>query len=391
MVRKIAALILSALLIAVPAAAREALSTNPVEPAPPIELNCESAILIEPESGQVIFEKDADARRPVASVTKIMAILLCCEAVEQGRISLDDTIAISRQAEQMGGSQVLLDVGETQTVRVLLKSMIVGSANDATVAMGEFLFGSEQLMVERMNARAAELGMNDTRFVNSTGLPAEGHYTTARDVARMSMELIKHPVYFEFSTIWMDEVDHGDGRVTQLTNTNRLIRLYEGCDGIKTGSTQEAGYCISASAVRGDMRLIAVALGAKTGKERFSIAGDMLDYGFATYRRLRVAQQGARVRGEMRVTGGQTDAVPLYLDGDLTLLVKKGEEDQIELTPNLPESIHAPVEAGQQVGEVEIKRDGRTVGRIAVAAQNSVGRQTLFTGLGRVLARWFYQ
>ena len=253
-------------------AAPPALSAAPLLETPPIELPCAAAILVEPQSGQVLFAQNTDTPRPVASVTKVMTILLALEALSQGRVSLEDEFSISQAAAGMGGSQVLLDVGEVQPFSVLLKSAIVGSANDASVAIAEALYGSESVFVERMNERARELGLTDTHFVNCTGLPAEGQQTTARDVAVMTMAMLSYPTYFDFSTVWLDEVDHGDGRITQLTNTNKLIRLYDGCDGGKTGSTNEAGYCISATAERGGMRLIAVVLGADTGSERFDIA-----------------------------------------------------------------------------------------------------------------------
>lgn len=368
-----------------------AVATSPLETELPFELEAASVLLMEPESGQVIFEKNADDQRPVASVTKVMSILLALEAVEQGRAQMDDQVIISKQAAGMGGSQVLLDVGETQSYGVLLKSMIVGSANDAAVAIAEHLYGSEQLFVERMNERARALGMRGTHFVNCTGLPAEGHYTTARDVALMSVEVLRHPLYFDYSTIWLDEVDHGDGRKTSLTNTNRLIRLYEGCDGVKTGSTNEAGYCMSATAKRGDMRLIAVVLGAETGKTRFAIAGKMMDHGFANYRRYPVAQSGAKVRGEIPVSGGNRGSVPLKLDGNLTLLVKRGEEQRIELTPELPELLHAPVAMGQQVGVVNVVLEGRQIAKIPVVAAAEVGRHGFWDGFDRVIQRWFYR
>ena len=315
--------------LALLAPAPAALAEGALETAPPIPLLCESAVLMEPESGQILFEQNAGERRPVASVTKVMAILLALEALEAGRATLGDPVTISKTAAGMGGSQVLLDAGETQPFEILLKSMIVGSANDATVAIGEYLYGSHQLFVDRMNERAQELGMADTYFVNSTGLPAEGHYTTARDVARMTVEMLKHPLYFDYSTIWLDSVIHESGRETQLTNTNRLIRLYDGCDGGKTGSTSEAGYCLSATAERGGMRLIAVVLGAQSSTARFDTAASMFDYGFANYRLYPVARSGAKIRGEMPVEGGNLPSIALMLQGDLTLLMKKGGEQAV--------------------------------------------------------------
>ena len=369
-------------------AAPPALSAAPLLETPPIELPCAAAILVEPQSGQVLFAQNADTPRPVASVTKVMTILLALEALSQGRVSLEDEFSISQAAAGMGGSQVLLDVGEVQPFSVLLKSAIVGSANDASVAIAEALYGSESVFVERMNERARELGLTDTHFVNCTGLPAEGQQTTARDVAVMTMAMLSYPAYFDFSTVWLDEVDHGDGRITQLTNTNKLIRLYDGCDGGKTGSTNEAGYCISATAERGGMRLIAVVLGADTGSERFDITSEMLDYGFAHYRLYPVAQEGTKVRGELPVTGGDSAGVPLVLGGALTLLIQKGEEQGIQLVPDLPESVEAPIAAGQEVGGVEVVVDGRSVARIPVLAAREVTAKGLKNALSRVLRAW---
>lgn len=372
-------------------AASAELSIGSMEESPALELDCVSALLVEPDSGQIIFEKNADEQRAVASVTKIMSILLTLEALESGKIHPEDAVVISANAAGMGGSQVLLDAGETQSVDVLLKSMIVGSANDATVALAEHVSGSVQAFVELMNRRAKELGMLDTHFVNTTGLPAQGHHTTARDVARMAMELARHDRFYEYSTVWMDEIIHESGRVTSLTNTNRLIRLYDGCDGLKTGSTAEAGYCMAATARRGDMRLIAVVLGAATGKERFSIASEMMDYGFANYRRYPVTEKGARVRGELPVRGGSAESVALELDDDLTLLLRRGDEQQVSLSPNLPEEAIAPVRQGEHMGSVDVLLGERVVGRVQVVAAESVDRQGLADGLDRVLSNWCFQ
>lgn len=393
-IRRFLALMLASLFVVSCAGVAQAatLTGAPVEQDTPIPIQAKAAILVEPNSGQIIFEMNADERLPIASVTKVMGVLLACEALEQGRVRTDEMVTVSKQAEGMGGSQVLLDVGEVQPFTVLLKSMIVGSANDATVAVGEHLFGSEELFVQRMNQRAQELGMENTKFGNSTGLPTKAeHYCSARDVARMSMELVKHKIYFDYSTIWMDEVNHGDGRTTQLTNTNRLVRTYEGADGVKTGSTSEAGYCMAASAKRGDMRLIAVVLGATTGKERFAIAGKIMDYGFANYRNFVVAERGAKVRGEMKVTGGKKDGVQLILGDDLQMLVQKGDEQEIDLVPQLPQSLHAPILEGQKVGSVDVIRGERKVGEIKVIAAESIERQDYGTGWQRIFGRWFYQ
>ena len=370
--------------------ARAELSLLPLEERAPVSLECKSALLMEASSGQIIFETNADEKRPVASVVKIMTILMCLEAVDSGRVSLDDRVTISKNASGMGGSQVLLDTGEVQTLDILLKSTVVGSANDAAVAIAEHLYGSQELFVKQMNARAQALGMKDTVFVNCTGLPAQGQHTTARDVARMAAALFGHDLYYKYAGVWMDKVDHGDGRVTDLTNTNRLIRFYDGCDGGKTGSTNEAGYCIAATAKRGGMRLIAVVLGGSSGKKRFACAEKMFDHGFANYRLLTAAERGTRVRGEMPVTGGSLDSVPLALDGDLTLLMNKAEAAEIELKPNLPPSVAAPVAAGDEIGSVDILLNGRTIARIPVAAAGSVARQGFPDAWRRLWEGWMF-
>lgn len=363
---------------------------NALEEAP-MTLNCAAALLMEPQSGQIIFEINADEKRPVASVTKIMTILLTCEALEDGAIDLSEEVCVSRTAAGMGGSQVLLDAGETQTVNELIKSVIVGSANDSAVALAEHMAGSVQLFVDRMNARAEELGMQDTVFVNCTGLPAEGQHTTARDVALMASELSRHELFYCYSSIWLEDFTHESGRITTLTNTNKLLRLYDGCDGIKTGSTNEAGYCMAASAKRGGMRLIAVVLGAPSGKERFSVASTMLDYGFAGYRLYPVAERGAAVRGRMPVIGGQAEDVALTLNADLTLLIKKGEERSITLEADLPEALTAPVRTGDVVGSVRVVRGGAVTARVPVVAAESVPARSLVYGLGHVLKKWCFQ
>ncbi len=364
-------------------------SDAPLLETPPMRLNCAAALLMEAESGQIIFEMNADSPRPVASVTKVMTILLTLEQMDAGRVSPKQPVTISQSAAGMGGSQVLLDVGETQDVDTLLKCMIVGSANDAAVALAETLYGSEALCAEAMNRRADALGMADTHFVNCTGLPAEGQHTTARDVAVMSRQMFAHPRYFDHSAVWMEDIDHGDGRATQLVNTNKLLRLYDGCDGGKTGSTKEAGYCVSATASRGGMRLIAVVLGAASGKERFDIARQMFDFGFANYRRYPVAKRGTKVKGRLPVTGGEADGVGLALGGDLTLLVNKGDEQRVALSPDLPESLPAPVREGDAVGRVTVQVDGRPVAQIPVVAAETV--EAKGNGIKRFWHNWAWQ
>ena len=375
-------------LVLLPVQALAALTGAPMVDELPVNMKCASGILVEPESGQIIFEYNADEMRPVASVTKVMTILLAVEALESGRCSLDDRITVSKNASGMGGSQILLDTGEVQTFSQLLKSVIVGSANDSAVAIAEALYGSEELFVDYMNERAEELGMTNTVYANCTGLPAEGQYTTARDVAIVAAELFGHELYYQFSTVWLEDFDHGDGRYTQLTNTNKLTRLYEGCDGGKTGSTDEAGYCIAATAKRGGMRLIAVVLGGDTSTDRFDTASAMFDYGFANFRLYPVAQKGTPVKGGLAVVGGDADSVPLMLDDDLTLLIEKGGERNIELSPDLPEYVEAPVRSGQHVGAVDVLLEGKTVARLGIVTSAEVTATGLAHVLRRIISLW---
>ena len=374
----------------VSARAEEAGESLPLEDSVPFALASKSALLVEASTGRVIYQKNASERRPVASVTKLMPILLILEAIEDGRCALDDDVTASARAGSMGGSQALLDAGSTYKLSELFKSVIVGSANDSTVALGEYLYGSEEGMVAAMNRRAAELGMNDTCYVNSTGLPAQGHYTTAYDVALLSREVIGHELYFDYSTIWLDELTHPGGRVTQLTNTNRLTRLYAGCDGIKTGSTNEAGFCMSASAVRGDMRLIAVVLGAPSSKERFADATALMDHGFANYSMHTAARRGDIVEKDFPVTGGDPAAVDIVLAGDCVTLIRRGGASDIRLERTLPDQLTAPLEAGQVVGSVRVMLGERVLRELDAVVAADVRVSGMGEGFMRVLRLWFY-
>ena len=344
----------------------------PMEESPPITLSSPSCILTEAGTGRVIFEKNADERRPVASVTKIMTILLTLEAIDEGRVDADDSVLVSPRASGMGGSHVFLDANRSYRLSDLLKSVIVASANDAAVALAEHLCGAEEAFVRRMNERAAELGLANTHYVNCTGLPAEGHYTTARDVAHLSAQLDRHPLYYTFSTIWMDELRHSSGRVTQLTNTNRLVRFYPGCDGYKTGSTNEARYCISATAKKDGMRLIAVVLGAQAGQTRFDEARAMLEYGFSNYQLAVPVREGEKLGMDVPVKLGAEDSVPAVSGGTCSLLVRRGETADISLEVALVERVSAPVRVGNVLGEIRVKQGDAVVARIPALAGRTV-------------------
>ncbi|MFR6027027.1 MAG: serine hydrolase [Christensenellales bacterium] len=349
-----------------------------------ITLTSPSAILCEASTGQVIFEKNADERRPVASVNKVMTILLTLEAVDEGRVSLEDQVTVSPRAASMGGSQAFLDAGERYKLSELLKTVIVASANDSAVALAEHLAGTEESFVRLMNTRAEELGLTNTHYANCTGLPAQEHYTTARDVAKLSAQLDLHPIYYRYSTIWMDEIRHRGGRVTSLTNTNRLIRFYPGCDGYKTGSTNEARYCVSATAKKEGMRLIAVVLGTPAGQTRFDEARAMLEYGFANVQLVTPIAQGQALNMTVPVRLGGRDEVSVLSGGTCSLLERRGEKNALSLEAALVEKVNAPVYAGDVLGEIRVKRGDEVVAVVPAVAGEDVQLPGMVDALIRI-------
>lgn len=356
----------------------------PMKAEVPITLTSPSAILCEASTGQVIFEKNADERRPVASVNKVMTILLTLEAVDEGRVSLEDQVMVSPRAASMGGSQAFLDAGERYKLSELLKTVIVASANDSAVALAEHLAGTEESFVRLMNTRAEELGLTNTHYANCTGLPAQEHYTTARDVAKLSAQLDLHPIYYRYSTIWMDEIKHRGGRVTSLTNTNRLIRFYPGCDGYKTGSTNEARYCVSATAKKEGMRLIAVVLGTPAGQTRFDEARAMLEYGFANVQLVTPIAQGQALDMTVPVRLGGRDEVSVLSGGTCSLLERRGEKNALSLEAALVEKVNAPVYAGDVLGEIRVKRGGEVVAVVPAVAGEDVQLPGMVDALIRI-------
>lgn len=356
----------------------------PMKAEAPITLTSPSAILCEASTGQVIFEKNADERRPVASVNKVMTILLTLEEVDEGRVSLEDQVTVSPRAASMGGSQAFLDAGERYKLSELLKTVIVASANDSAVALAEHLAGTEESFVRLMNARAEELGLTNTHYANCTGLPAQEHYTTARDVAKLSAQLDLHPIYYRYSTIWMDEIKHRGGRVTSLTNTNRLIRFYPGCDGYKTGSTNEARYCVSATAKKEGMRLIAVVLGTPAGQTRFDEARAMLEYGFANVQLVTPIAQGQALDMTVPVRLGGRDEVSVLSGGTCSLLERRGEKNALSLEAALVEKVNAPVYAGDVLGEIRVKRGDEVVAVVPAVAGEDVQLPGMVDALIRI-------
>ena len=350
------------------------------------DLPCKAAILVDEDSGTVLYEKNADERRPIASITKVMTLLLTFEALEAGKVSLSDTVPVSEHAYHMGGSQIWLEPGEQLTLDEMLKAICISSANDAAVAVAEFIGGSEPVFVERMNARAKELGMQSTTFRNACGLDEDGHLSTARDVAIMSREmLLNHPEIENYCTVWMDTLRGG---ATQLVNTNKLLKSYNGITGLKTGTTGKAGVCISASASRDDLRLIAVVLGSSSGKERFAAATSLLDYGFAMFESALVPIP-ADAPKTLPVQKGEEPALELCYTAPERCLAVKGQGSALQAEVELPQTLEAPIREGSVIGSLNIKNSQGILQSCPIIAAKPVDARS-FSGCFRrvVNALW---
>ena len=377
--KRICALLLSAALLATPAAAEGVGEGSQ----PPLDLSAASAVLMEKETGTFLYEKESHQTLEPASVTKVMTLLLIFEALDSGRIAKEDVVTVSSYAAGMGGSQVYLKEGEQMTVGELIKCITVVSGNDAAVAMAEYLAGSETAFVAQMNQRAQELGMADTTFLTCTGLPAQGHVTGAYDIALMSRELgLHHPRIREYSTIWMDSIRNG---AFGLTNTNRLVRFYPGATGLKTGSTDSALYCMSATAERDGMELIAVVMKSPTSVNRFEDAKALLDYGFAAYSLVNVYPESPLA--PIPVLLGEQGQIQPQLERECRLLVRKGQEGQITTRLTLAQDLAAPVEQGQKVGEMEVLVDGQVRDTVPILSAQGVDRLTVPKIFCRLLER----
>jgi D-alanyl-D-alanine carboxypeptidase (penicillin-binding protein 5/6) len=354
------------------------------EPANDLNIQAKSAVLMEASTGKILYEQNSHEKLPPASVTKVMTMLLIMEAIDNGKISFDDMVTSSEYAASMGGSQIYLEPGEQMSVHDMLKAIAVASGNDASVAMAEHIYGSEEAFVKAMNDKAKELGMNDTNFVNCNGLDADNHYTSAYDIALMSRELLKHPKIHDYLTIWIDSLR--DGKFG-LANTNKLIRFYPGANGIKTGSTGKALYCLSASAKRDGMQLIAVIMAAPNTKERFNAATKLLDYGFANYSIVSGAKKGELV-GELDVLKGITNKVNLVTASDFNALIKKGQQGNIDKNVNIADNLHAPVEKGQKVGEIVFSAGGEEVGKVDVITSEAVEKVSVDKVFIKLVKHW---
>ena len=349
-----------------------------------VAVSAKSVILVERETGTVLYQQAEHEKLEPASVTKVMTMLLVAEAIDGGQISMDDQVTCSAYAASMGGSQVYLEEGEQMSVHDLLKAVAVASGNDAAVALAEFVSGSESAFVDKMNQRAAELGMKDTHFCNCNGLPAKGHVTSAYDIALMSCQLLKHDLIREYTGTWMDTIRDGE---FQLANTNKLIRFYEGATGLKTGSTDAALYCVSATAEKDGMELIAVVLGSPTSADRFETAKALLNYGFAGYSLVTVAP--SEPISPIPVTLGTADSVQPVLTQESQILLPKAEAGKVSTTLSLPDTLQAPVEKGQELGSLTVLVDGKENQKLPLVAQEEVPRLTLWAVYQSLLGTLF--
>ena len=350
-------------------------------------LPCKAAYLIDYDSGTVLFEKNATTRLPIASMCKIMTLLLCFESIDAGEHTLNEQVTVSQTAAGMGGSQVYLEANGSYEISNLLKSIIVCSANDSCVAMAETIAGSENAFVERMNERAKELGANDTLFANCTGLPKEPQYSCAKDVSVMLQALLHHPQYFEYSKIRNEEFRHPKDRVTQMTNTNRLLRSYEGCDSGKTGFTNQAGFCLAASAKRGNMRIISVTIGSSDSTSRFDCHKNMLNYAFANFTNKVIVDADVPLNERAEVRGGKQDYVKAKAKRNILLFSKKGTQDNIteEVVFN---GIKAPVRNGDVIGKIVVYKNNVEADSVELLACEDISKATVWDNYKEAADNW---
>ncbi|MCL2223854.1 MAG: D-alanyl-D-alanine carboxypeptidase [Defluviitaleaceae bacterium] len=358
-----------------------------------VSIDAKASLLMEAETGKILHEFNAHEKLPPASVTKVMTMLLIYEALAQERIKWDDMVTVSAHAASMGGSQIFLEQEEKQSVRDLTKSIVIASANDAAVAMAEFVAGSEEAFVTQMNNKARALGMENTQFKNACGLDAEGHFTTAHDIALMSRELImKYPDVFDYTKTRLDKITHKTARGEEefgLTNTNRLIRSYSGATGLKTGSTSQAMYCISATAEKEGMQLIAVVLAAPDPAIRFDGAMKLLDYGYANYALIAKEETGTPM-GEIQIYKGEAEFSPVVIKEQVNMLAPKGKHITLDGQIQISEPLTAPVAQGHAAGEVIYTWEGNEVGRSQLIIPEDIPRASVTTITERLFRRWFF-
>lgn len=352
-------------------------------------IKAKSCILMDYHTGKVLYENDCDAKYPVASIVKLMTILLTLEHIDSGKINVDDVVVASNNAASMGGSQVFIESGGNYKIGDLLKSVIISSANDASVALAETIAGSESNFVKLMNNRAKELNLENTNYENSTGLPSVNQFSSARDCAILLKEVSKFKLYHKYSNIWIDKLSHPEGRESELVNTNKLIRYYKGCVGGKTGSTSEAGYCLSAVAQRGDMKIIAVVLGTESSKERFGQTTKLLDYGFSNFENEKVITKGEKISSSIKVKNGKEKTVDgVYID-DFYYMTNKTEKVDVLTKIILNKDIAAPIKKGDKLGKVYIIIDGNIVGQIDIVSNDNVKERTIYDNIYKISENYF--
>lgn len=351
-----------------------------------------SAYLMDYDTGTVIYERNSDAKHPIASMVKIMTLLLTFENVNNGTLSLDEKLTISQTASGMGGSQMFLDAGKEYSVSDLIKGVTVVSANDASVALAEAISGSKEAFVDLMNEKAQKLGMVNTVFVNVTGLPESGQHSTAKDVSIMMRELLKNDEYYKYSGIYMENYTHPDGRISELVNTNKLIRFYNGCDAGKTGFTNDAMFCLSASAKRDGTRFIATVLGAQSSKERFAEVSGMFNYAFANYKNTKIVDKTQLISNEITIKGGKSETIEICADRDICALTKKGDKTQYEVSVVVDEKLKAPIKKGAVIGKIVVtsKVDGAVIGEANIITMKDVDSKSLADSIKDISDSWFF-
>lgn len=352
-----------------------------------LNINSKSAILVDYNSGDILFEHNSNEKYQVASIVKLMTILLTIEAIENNTIKLTDELVASENASSMGGSQVFIDANSKYSIDKMLQSVIMASANDASVALAEHIAGSEKAFVKKMNEKAIQLGMNDTIYENSTGLPTPMQHSTAKDTATLLSYLVPNEIYHKYTTVWIDELVHPSGRKTEIVNTNKLTRYYKGCDCGKTGFTDEAGFCLASSTKRDDMRLISVIMGAKSSKDRFNQSVDLFNYGFANFINEQLIDS-AKCIDEIQIKKSKQKTAKVFPEENYFVLVKKGEDSKYSTNIELNKKISAPLKIGDKVGIINVIRNGVVIKELPIIVLENIDEMSYFDAINSVIASW---
>lgn len=353
-----------------------------------IDINSESAYLMDYNTGTVLYAKNENTKKTIASMCKVMTLLICFEKEAKGVISFDDVITISERASSMGGSQVFLEANREYRISELIKSIVVASANDASVAMAEHIAGSEEMFVNIMNDKCKELSMENTVFVNATGLPKEGQFSCAKDVAKMFSELLKFDKYYNFSKIWIDKIYHNEEKFTEIANTNKLIRYYDGCDSGKTGYTSESGHCLTASAMRKGMRLISVIIKAPSSKTRFADCSNLFNYGFANFENKMIIDNKKALDVNVTVENGKISAIKVQAEKPFFSFGIKGKKDSYDVDFVPKSKVVAPIKAGEIIGKLEIYKNNFLIGEVNVISMESVEKERYFDVITKIIKNW---